>query len=242
MRRSQVVGAVTFALAFVALLLALGLAPGTDLSIRYVGDRVVLRSSTGSDVDLPMATSARPGLMSTSHVEDMENMKSRRQSPDDVVVSGRLVEGQSLTLTTAAGATITIPVVRPAATVYTVYWARIAATGTPATYASTMAAGGPDVQTATTTALVSGTHRATLQGFTASGNGYSLCAYPVALGGQWVAYTGLGGGGPCGAGSSGMDEGTAEIGGVEYRFWRTRNVLTAFWFDIAFTLFFDPPI
>ena len=225
----------------VVVVTALAFVTPTNLSIhRDSSDRVWVMSSTGRGAELPMSSTASAGLMSSSQARFLHSMMRQHQDDeDDVVTGGHLVIGESLTLTTALGKTIVVSVAEPTPPTYAVYWARATATSTADGFAALLAAGGADVQSVTTTALASGTQTVTLTGLTTTGTGYSVCAYPTALGGQWVSYTGAGFGGPCGAGSIGVDVGTATIAGVEYRIWRGSSLQTR-WFDITFTLVFEP--
>ena len=245
MTRTRKLGAVAISLVAVVSLLGIAAVFATDLSIRYMADdSVMLMSSTGRDVELPLASPNSAGLMSSSHVRDLDELKrtERQDPPDDVVVSGQWIVGESLTLKTLFGEFIVITIEPP--TPYTIYWGRFDAAmsqNSAAEFAEALVAGGTDVQSATTTSLTSGARRVSLPGFTASDNGYSVCAYPTALGGVPTSFTGQGYGGPCGTVVNiSVDVGTTNIDGAEYRIWRTQSELTVNWFAIAFMLTFDP--
>ena len=92
-----------------AVLLLVGtawLATPTDLALRYLApDALTIESSTGNNALLPLASTEGAGLMSTAHVQALED--------HGVIVSGVLVLGESLTLRTSTGRTVIIDVVAP---------------------------------------------------------------------------------------------------------------------------------
>ena len=237
MRRGIFIGAAAM---LILVLVAAAAGAQTHLSVRHASpDEVVIESSTGDDATLPLASANQAGLMSTKHVEELE--RARRQVPDDVVVGGHYIEGEQITLYTSFGDTIIIPVQTPVPTLYTVYWGKFT-DQTGAQYATAFADDSTaDVQVVTTTANQDKTQSATLSGFTTSGAGYSVCAYPTALGGRPTSVMSSGFGGPCGTMNNlTVDKGTAQIDGVEYRIWRSANQLLERWFAIPFTLRFTP--